>query len=122
MIGEKGEIALAQLKELKTVAEWEDVLAHSATHPLLVFKHSTSCPISANAFKEYRAFLEHDAREDVDYVIVKVIESRDVSNKIAEDLDVKHESPQAIVVKNKQEVWNKSHRDITQISIRGALS
>lgn len=112
---------MAQLNEINTVEQWEQVLSHSDTQPLLVFKHSTSCPISAGALKEYKAYLDQDARQDVDYAIVKVIESRDVSNKIADDLHIKHESPQAILVKDKKEIWNRSHQDITQESIGEAL-
>lgn len=112
---------MAQLKEMKTVTEWEEVLDQSRSRPLLVFKHSTTCPISADAFKELETYLNDEPREDVDYVMVKVIESRDVSNKIAEDLGVKHESPQAIVVEGRKESWNKSHWDITQESLRDAL-
>lgn len=113
---------LAQFKEIQTVEEWQEALEKSASQPLLVFKHSTTCPISANALKEYETYLNKEPRQDVDYYFVKVIESRDVSNKIADDLGVKHESPQAIVVEGKKEVWNKSHWDITQTGIRQALS
>ena len=112
---------MAQLKEIKTVAEWEEAMGQSSTKALLVFKHSTTCPISANAFKEFEAYLNDAPREDVDYVMVKVIESRDVSNKIADDLGVKHESPQAIVVEGRKQTWNTSHRDITQKSLSDAL-
>lgn len=45
---------------------------------------------------------------DVDNVLVKVIESRPVSNQIAEDLGVKHESPQVIYVKDKAKYWTAS--------------
>lgn len=113
---------MAEWKEMKTLADWEDVLAQSESQPVFVFKHSTTCPISANAWKEFAAYLDSEPREDVSYVMVKVIESRDVSNKIANDLGVKHESPQAIVVKDRKETWNRSHWDITQQSIREALS
>lgn len=112
---------LAQLKELNNIADWEKALAHSTTRPVFVFKHSTSCPISANAYQEYQSYL-NDANTAVDYILVKVIESREVSNKIADDLGVKHESPQAILVKDKQPVWHTSHQAITQESIREATS
>lgn len=113
---------MAQLKEFKSVEEWEKALSHSDTRPLLVIKHSTACPISAGALKEFEAHLKQDARSDIEYAIVKVIESRDVSNKIADDLGVKHESPQTILVKNKKEVWHSSHQAITESSIREALN
>lgn len=113
---------MAQLKELKDTADWEKALTQSATRPLFVFKHSTSCPISANALQEYQSYLDSDAAADADYTIVKVIESREVSNQIADDLGVKHESPQAILVKDQKQVWHTSHQAITQMSIREAIS
>ena len=94
---------LAQLKELNNIADWEKALAHSTTRPVFVFKHSTSCPISANAYQEYQSYL-NDANTAVDYILVK------------------HESPQAILVKDKQPVWHTSHQAITQESIREATS
>lgn len=113
---------MTQLKEITTVEEWEQALHESGSRPLFVFKHSTACPISARAYEAYQAHLEHEARNDVAYVLVKVIESRDVSNRIAEDLDIKHESPQAIVVRDKRGRWNESHLAITQESIREGLN
>ena len=38
---------------------------------------------------------------------------RDISNKIAEDFGIRHESPQLIVIQNGDEVNNASHQDIT---------
>lgn len=113
---------MAPFKELTTVAEWEQALDDSESRPLFVFKHSTACPISARAYEAYQDHLEHEARHDVVYVLVKVIESRDVSNRIAEDLEIKHESPQAIVVRNKRGSWSESHLAITRESIREALN
>ncbi|WP_054949897.1 bacillithiol system redox-active protein YtxJ [Numidum massiliense] len=112
---------MAEWKEIVTVADWEEVVGRSHEAPLFVFKHSTQCPISAGAYQEAEAYLQNDPREDATYVLVKVIESRPVSNQVAEDLDVKHESPQAFVVKNKKEVWHASHRAITEQAIREAL-
>ena len=113
---------MAEWKELTTVTEWEKVWEQSAEQPVLVLKHSTQCPISANAFKESEAYLQNNPRDDVNYVLVKVIESRDVSNKIAADTGVKHESPQLLFVQNKQATWNASHWDITKKAVSEALS
>lgn len=65
--------------------------------------------MSSNVIKEYEHYLEGSPNNNVDYNIVKVIESRAVSNKIAENLSVKHESPQVIFVKDKSKYWTASH-------------
>jgi bacillithiol system protein YtxJ len=53
--------------------------------------------------------------------MVKVIESRPVSNAIAEKLAVTHQSPQLILLHSGQEVWNASHHNITGENIESAL-
>jgi bacillithiol system protein YtxJ len=100
-------------KEITTLEEWNAVLERSAERGQVVLKHSTACPISSNALEEYNHYLQDNPNSDVDYVLVKIIESRPVSNQIAEDLGVKHESPQIIYVKNKLKYWAASHWSIT---------
>ncbi|MDR6227421.1 bacillithiol system redox-active protein YtxJ [Desmospora profundinema] len=112
---------MAQWKEITTTEEWSHWLSQTEERPMLVMKHSTRCPVSADAFQEYETFLAEDAPEDVVYLFVKVIESRDVSNRIADDVGVKHQSPQAILIRNGAPVWNRSHWHITRGSLKEAL-
>ncbi|MFD0710329.1 bacillithiol system redox-active protein YtxJ [Paenibacillus sp. GCM10027626] len=100
-------------KEITTVQEWEQLLEQSANKQTIIFKHSTACPVSASALEEYENYLAKLPNPNVDYYLVKVIESRPVSNQIAEDLGVKHASPQIILFKDKQSIWNTSHWSIT---------
>ena len=81
------------------------------SHSAILFKHSTSCPTSAAAYREVRSFAE--AHPDVQVFIVKVIEQRDLSNRFAEHFGVRHASPQIIVIKDGQAVQNFSHHRIT---------
>ncbi|MDG0812294.1 bacillithiol system redox-active protein YtxJ [Cohnella rhizosphaerae] len=104
---------MSEVKRLKTVEQWEEALKHTSDKPLLVFKHSTSCPISAGAHDELDRFVGGSAALPVDVAIVHVIEERPVSNAIAEALQVQHKSPQAILVRDGRSVWNESHWRIT---------
>jgi bacillithiol system protein YtxJ len=108
-------------KEITSIEEWNQVYEASAARPLVVFKHSTTCPVSANAYQEFNQYLDGRPREDVEYVLVKVIESRPVSNQIAEDTSVKHESPQIIFIEKKEKVWTTSHWSITKAHITAVL-
>lgn len=108
-------------KEMTTIDEWSGALETSSQRPLVVFKHSTTCPVSANAHEEFRNYLNGSPREDVDYLLVKVIESRPVSNKIAEDTGVKHESPQIIYIDKGAKVWTASHWSVTKAHISAVL-
>ncbi|MFP4978545.1 bacillithiol system redox-active protein YtxJ [Paenibacillus sp. CN-4] len=85
----------------------------------LLFKHSTTCPISAKAYEEFQAYARDN---DTPAAIVHVIEDRPLSNKIAEDFGIKHESPQIFLVENGDVRWNASHWKITQSAIKGAVS
>jgi len=112
---------MATYREITTEAQWTEALEASGDKPLLVLKHSTRCPVSSAALEEYEAYLEDKPAEGVDYVLVKVIESRPVSNKIAEDLEVKHESPQMILVKDKAKYWATSHWSVTKKHMQAVL-
>ncbi len=70
-------------------------------------------PVSSNAIKEYEHYLEGSPNNNLGYILVKVIESRAVSNKIANDLGVKHKSPHIIFVKDKFKYWTASHWSVT---------
>jgi bacillithiol system protein YtxJ len=113
---------MIQWKEITTESEWNQLFEKSTEKPVLVIKHSTTCPVSANALEEYEAYLKNQPSDNVDYVLVKVIESRPVSNLIAEDTGVKHASPQVIYIKNKESVWNTSHWAVTQAHITAVLN
>lgn len=108
-------------RELTSIEEWENVFQQSDDKPVVVFKHSTTCPVSANAHEEFSNYLNGAPKDNIDYVLVKVIESRPVSNKIAEDTGVKHESPQIIYIDKKAKVWTASHWSVTKAHISAVL-
>ncbi|QZN75492.1 bacillithiol system redox-active protein YtxJ [Paenibacillus sp. DR312] len=100
--------------EISTLDQWNEVLEQSTQDGQVILKHSTTCPVSANALAEYEQYLKESHINNINFYLVKVIESRHVSNQIAQDLDVKHESPQIIYVKNKEKFWTASHWSITK--------
>ena len=91
--------------------ELETVL--SKDKPLYILKHSTRCPISGSAYGRVQEYEESRGPESLPVYMVKVIESRPVSNAIAERLNVAHKSPQVILVKDGESVWSASHHGIT---------
>ena len=92
--------------ELRQHRDLEQLLQRSKTDPVLIFKHSTQCSVSDQAYEEFTRFLENAG--DLACGVVLVIENRDISNAIAARLGVRHESPQAIVVKDGKPEWNAS--------------
>lgn len=90
--------------------EFEEFLASGSTG--FIFKHSTRCSISSEAYKEVEKFL--DSAPEVDTHVVLVVENRPTSQAVADKLGVTHASPQIILVRDGEATWNASHWDITK--------
>lgn len=109
---------MADVQELTKLDEWKQLLAESENMPVLLMKHSTRCPISAEAHEEFMKHTQVEALPGVRYARVLVVEHRPVSNAVAEDTGVKHESPQVLLLKDGKVVWNISHWRITAAALR----
>ena len=110
------------MKELVSLQDWDVCLAESEAKAVFVLKHSTRCPISSGAYGRVAAYEEQPAEAGPLFHLVKVIESRPVSNAITSDLGLEHASPQLILVKNRQAVWFASHYDIQPERIADAVA
>ena len=108
------------LAELTSLNDLEAVLAASNTRSQLVFKHSNACPISADAYDELHKYLP-EADANVDYSLITVQTARPVSNDVEAKLQIMHESPQAILIRNGKAVWHTSHRKITKAALTEAI-
>ena len=105
--------------ELQNREDLDRLLEQSATDRIMIFKHSTQCPVSPAAYDE---FLEFTAgAQDVPCGVVLVIENRSLSNTIEHEFGVRHESPQAIVVEKGHLKWTASHWKITSAALRKAI-
>jgi bacillithiol system protein YtxJ len=109
------------LKELRSIDDLNHALEESNERPVLFFKHSLTCPISARAFNEFRSYLQQ-AGPQVSANLITVQTARSVSDETSARLSLEHHSPQAILVRNGREVWNASHFAITAASLREAIS
>ncbi|MEW6731774.1 MAG: bacillithiol system redox-active protein YtxJ [Acidobacteriota bacterium] len=114
-------MSTVELTELTSAEALEQVLAASAKRGQLIFKHSLTCPISARAYEVMQQHVNNAASDNVDYWLILVQHARDVSNLVAERLNVEHESPQVILVSEGRAIWNASHFSITGTSIAEAL-
>lgn len=112
---------MSTLRKITSLQQLEELLQVSHTRLQLLFKHSNTCPISMSAFRALQQHMASDSLE-VDYWMVVVQEARDISNEIANRLQVKHESPQAILVKAGEVVWNESHFEITPATLNRAIT
>ena len=108
------------LMALSAVDELEQLLAESQTRPVLLFKHSRSCGVSAEALDELIEHLSGN-QADAQYAMVTVQTHRDVSNAVAARLGIRHETPQAIVVREGRVSWSASHFRVNAQAIHNAL-
>lgn len=92
----------------------------AAGTPTVLFKHSATCSISIDVKRQYDAFVR--AHPEVPTRLVVVQHERSLSNAIADVLRVRHESPQALVVKDGHVVWHGSHHRITQERLAAAVA
>jgi monothiol bacilliredoxin len=111
----------AELNQLDSIADLDFILEESDSRPVLLFKHSVTCPISARAFQEFESYLSC-SNPKVSYNLITVQTSQPVSAKAAERLGVKHESPQAILICKGRAVWNASHLAITASALEKAIA
>ncbi len=108
------------MQTLSTNDELEAALKRSAEVPVVIFKHSPTCGISAQAFEsisEWRAA----ASPLAEFLVLPVQASRQLSARLAQMFGIRHESPQALVIDRGAVVWHGSHFRATARSIAAAL-
>jgi len=120
--GGPGLVETYGVEELRRTEDWEACLQASEEGPLFVFKHSTACPVSAAAHQRVARYLAEPAEGDAPVRLVRVIESRPVSNAIAEDLGVRHQSPQVLLLHQRRSLWDASHGGVNETAMRQALA
>jgi bacillithiol system protein YtxJ len=96
----------ARFNEIHETDELDILFEKSNEKPVVLFKHSITCPISSGVYQEI-------SKADADINLIVVQKARNVSNAIAEKTGVRHESPQAIILKNEEVVYHASHYDVT---------
>ena len=93
---------------LNSIEDWQAALGHSQEQPIVVFKHSTRCSVSFMARKRFEAEWNENEQVARPYFL-DLIAHRDVSNRIAEDTGVRHESPQMILIDKGKVLYHASH-------------
>ncbi len=103
-------------KTLSTMSQLDEIKEFSKTKPQLIFKHSTRCGISRMVKKQFEN--DYDFSENAfDLYYLDLISYRDISNEIAQQFQVLHESPQLLVIKNGVVVAHHSHGDINSVDL-----
>jgi len=93
-----------------TSEELDTAIAKSHEHPVVIFKHSATCPFSAKAQVEVA-----NSKHDLDIFGIVVQYAPELKAEIAEKTGVEHQSPQAIVLKNGKPTWVGFRSEIKQV-------
>ncbi len=99
-------------QELSSLEQWKEVLKKSKETKVVVFKHSTRCHISKRVLANFQEELESSS-SSAEFYYLDLIAHREVSNQIASDLKVIHQSPQLLVVEDGNCTENASHSAIS---------
>jgi monothiol bacilliredoxin len=92
----------------------DSLLSDSRTRPVIIFKHSNACGVSASAYRELEKL-------DNQVNMVEVQTAREVSRDLADLTGVQHETPQVIVLRDGKAVWNASHFQIKAAEVIKAV-
>lgn len=88
---------------------------------VIIFKHSTRCIISKTVLKNFENEAENSNTENIDFYYLDLLNYRNISNEIAEQFNITHQSPQVILIKNEEAVYNASHDGISLETINNIL-
>lgn len=108
------------LTHVQHLDELDALLEESNARPLLLFKHSLSCGTSFEALDELIDHL-NDERLPARYAMITVQTHRDLSTTVARRLGVRHETPQALLIRDGRVVWTASHFRVTGGALETAI-
>lgn len=91
---------------LQRPEQLDTIVADSHSRPQVIFKHSTRCSVSSMVLNR----LERDDQpSSMDFYLLDLLSYRPISNEIAERFHVHHESPQIIIIKMGEAIFDESH-------------
>jgi bacillithiol system protein YtxJ len=105
---------------LTSTEQLDELIAQSATVPVLLFKHSTTCNISAMVISRFENKWKADPSACI-CVYLDLLAYRSVSNAVAAKTGIVHQSPQALLFKNGKVVYDASHGSIDAAFIQTLL-
>lgn len=100
--------------QINSISQLEEIDILSFEKNVVIFKHSTRCSISVMVLHR----LERETQpNNILFYYLDLIQHRDISNTIAEKYHVHHESPQCLIIKNGECVYDESHNGISMKDI-----
>lgn len=105
---------MAEITRIETDDDLDRLWQRSLERPVWIFKHSLTCSVSTAAWAEFQAYAAEVPDGANELALVEIQRHRNLSNEIAQRTGVRHESPQAILLREESPVWDASHWKITK--------
>ncbi|MFN4363725.1 bacillithiol system redox-active protein YtxJ [Chryseobacterium hispalense] len=99
-------------KYIQSEEDLNKAIENSFTSKIAIFKHSTNCFISKTVLKNFEKEIENSDHK-AELYFLDLLAHRSISNKIASDLNIRHESPQLLVIENGMVINSASHQHIS---------
>ena len=108
-------LPLTQPEQLTAIAR------ESHEHPVLIFKHSTTCSISAAAKGKLERQWADAGLTDTPIYYLDLLRHRPLSAQIAEQFGVRHESPQLLLIQAGDCTYHASHMGIRLADVKAVV-
>lgn len=102
---------MAAIRTIDDLAALDEIFEQSRLGPVWIFKHSLTCSISSRAWSEFQRFAGTKSDDGV-FILIEVQNARVVSDAVGVRTGVRHQSPQAILLRNAAAAWHASHSSI----------
>ncbi len=100
--------------EITTVDDLNTILEQSENQTVAIFKHSTRCSISRKVLVQFEKQI---SSKNIKCYYLDLLNYREISNEIANKMNIVHQSPQLIILKNRGVVLHASHNEILNLEI-----
>lgn len=104
--------------QLNDLSQLEEIKMLSTQQKVLIFKHSTTCGISAMALKAFERAWENTDMAHTKPYYLDLKAHRVISNQIEADFQVRHESPQVLLIDHGKVIYHASHHEIDYDAVK----
>ena len=109
-------------KTLDSITALDQLQESSHQRPAVIFKHSTRCSISSMVLSRLEGAWDKAEMEEVDFFFLDLIRHRDVSQAVANRYGVTHQSPQMLIIRQGESVFDASHMSVSYQKLKNQLA
>jgi monothiol bacilliredoxin len=107
--------------QLTSIDQLDKIIEESNEKGVLIYKHSTRCGVSSMAMDRLIRSWDVEYSDNVKAYFLDLIAFREVSNEVANRFGIYHQSPQVLLIKNGNAIYEASHMAISFGAIKAKL-